>query len=1013
MRFFRWCVLYGLILMFPSMAEGQARGVISGRVVNQETGQPLVNALVSVDGTTLNAVTTEQGRYVIANVPAGEREIRVSMLGYAGSPQRVQVSAGATATADFQMRVTALQLDGIVVSATGAEQRQREIGNSVAKISTDAVALTPVNSLTNLLQGRASSVVIQPTSGTLGTGSRIRIRGNSSVSLSSTPLLVIDGIRVDNDVESTGLFTGGISTTRWDDISLEEIESIEVLKGPAASALYGTAAASGVIQITTKRGRGGRTEVRMYGETTTQSVADSRIPANYRARGFRTDLGAIGDCSAVERSLGTCTQVDSLYKYNPLLQAPGSPWREGRVERIGGSISGGSEDALVTYFISGESQDGHGMLKSNELNRKSLRANFSGTLNQRLRIGASTSFVHSYIELPQEGNTGSGAFLNALVNGADPSPANVQRGQGFRNPYTAANVGWWRNEENLRRFVGSVSMDWRPNDWLHVNAVSGIDQANRFELSTIPVPGLATGFYAEGLREQYRTQAREFTANLNANMTRGLSSSLFSTTSVGLQYNTSQSDWTYAAGAGLAPGTMTTGEALSVDESFGETKLFGVYGSQQFALNDRLFLTATLRGDQNSAFGENIGFVTYPGVSASWVVREEPWFPEIGLLSGLRLRSAFGTSGQRPGRLSAVRTYTTQAVTIDGAIGSGFIVSNAGNPDLTAELSREIEFGGDISLLDERVAIELTHYRKRTTDALVARPLPPSVGGPTSQFFNLGEVHNRGWDATLRVEALRSRNVEARLAVNFSTNRNRLVSIGDTTIPPITVGNQRHIEGYPLGGYWSRKYDWADANNDGTIQYTEVTAVPNEDQDDPETGLSYMGQPFPTREIGLTADVTLFRNLRLAGLLDFKGGHQLFNWSSQLRCSSATGAYCEARQVPGASLEDQARIIAVRNPAVASSAGYVEDADFWRLREVSITWTLPGEWVGRTRFARSLSLSAAARNLALWTDYTGLDPETNIPGSVSASADPGRFFTRDLFATPHPRSVVFRVDVGM
>jgi TonB-linked SusC/RagA family outer membrane protein len=999
-----------VVLLTPLSAWAQQRGTVTGRVTDRATNAPLIGAQIVVAGTTLGALTNQDGRFAIAQVPAGQHEVRVTIIGYKGAGEQVTVAAGATATVDFQLTQTAVEIEGVVVTATGQEQRQREIGNSVTRISTVNIAPAPIQSMTNLLQGRAAGVIIQPTSGSAGTGSRIRIRGNSSVSLDATPLVIIDGIRASNTVESTGLFTGGTSTTRWDDINPEQIESIEILKGPAASALYGTAAANGVVQITTKRGIGGRTDVRAYAEQATRSVPRSAIPDNVRARGFRTDLNAIGDCSLIERSNGTCAQIDSLYRYNPLVNAANTPLRDGNTGTVGGSISGGSEDGRATFFVAADNESTAGVMRANELSRTTLRANLSGLVHEKLRITAHTNFVTSYIELPQEGNTGSGPWLNALFGG-DPSPANVARGGGFRNPYTAANVGWWRNEEELRRFVFSVSGDWRPTTWLHVNAVAGVDQDNRFEQSTIPVPGLATGFFTEGLREQYRTQNRELTASLNANVTRSLRSNIQSTTALGVQFNESRGDWTYAAGSGLAPGTLAAGQALSVQEFFGETKLLGLYGSQMFGINDRVFITGAIRGDQNSAFGENIGFVVYPAVSAAWSVRDESWFPNLALLSTTRLRAAYGESGQRPSRLAAVRTYTSQAVSLDGAVGSGFIVSNTGNPDLRPEVSSEIEFGVDLGVLNDRVAIELTRYDKTTRDALIARPLPPSIGGPQSQFFNLGEVKNSGWEANLRIEPVRREQLNVRLGVSLSTNKNRLVAIGDTTIPPITLGLQRHVEGYALGGYWAPAYEYADANNDGILQFNEVTL--RAEQDNEEDGLTFMGQPFPKREISFTANIDFLKLFRFSSMLDFKGGHHQFNRSGRQSCSEAAGSYCEARQVEGVSLAEQARIIARRNAAVASSAGWIEKADFWKLREVSLAFTAPKSWVERSRVANSLTISVAGRDLKTWTDYTGLDVESNIPTSVSSADDPGRFFTTDFFAVPMPRTFILRVDVGI
>ena len=193
---------------------------------------------------------------------------------------------------------------------------------------------------------------------------------------------------------------------------------------------------------------------------------------------------------------------------------------------------------------------------------------------------------------------------------------------------------------------------------------------------------------------------------------------------------------------------------------------------------------------------------------------------------------------------------------------------------------------------------------------------------------------------------------------------------------------------------------------------SEVTL--REQQDNEEDGLSFIGQPFPKHELAFSADISFLKHFRVAGLLEHKGGHHLHNWGGRQRCAEATGSYCEARQVPGAAtLEEQARIIARRNPAVASQAGWVEKADFWKLREVSLTFNAPQDLVERSRVARSLSISVAGRDLHTWTDYTGIDPESNIPTSVSANDDPGRFFTADLFTVPLPRTLIVRFDVGI
>mgnify|MGYP002780451987 CR=1 FL=1 len=1012
---FRRLWLLGLGLLVAGPLAAQPAGSVSGRVTDQATGQPLAGVQVFLAGTTRGALTDAQGRYTLAGVPAGPQTLRATRVGYAQGSQSVTVSAGSSVTADFALRASTVELGALVVTATGQEQRKREIGNAVSTVQPVQGELASAQNLSELLQGKAAGVGILPNSGTAGAGSKIRIRGNASVSLDATPLLIIDGVRINNSTESTGLFTGGQATSRWDDINPEDIESIEILKGPAASALYGTAAANGVVQITTKRGRRGGAQVRAYAERTSTAYNREDIPDNFLARG-RLASGQMGTCDLSARAAGTCTQVDSLYRYNPLFQGAGSPLRDGYLQKFGASLSGGSADGSVTYYVSGESEKGPGNVRFNDLDRASFRANVGGRLNESLRVTASSGFVGSYIQLPQNDNSGNGILTNALLG--SPSPTNVARGQGFRSPYSASTVGWWKNEEDLRRFTGSVRADYTPFAWLSFNAVAGLDQASRFERSIVAPPGLPGGAFAEGFREQYRTQEQEITSNLNGTLTRDLSGALRSTTAAGVQYNESTFDWTYVAGENLAPGTKSAATASDVAEAYGQNKLFGVYVSQQFGIADRLFLTAALRGDQNSAFGQNIGFITYPAFSASWVLSEEPFFPQLALLSNLRLRAAYGESGVRPGRLDAVQTYTDRAVALDGGVRSGFILNRIGNPDLKPEISREVELGADLGLFDDRLGLEATYYDKTTRDALVRRPLGPSLGGPATQFFNLGEVSNRGWEGRIRAEPLRTRRASLDVGMTFFTNRNRLVALGDTAIPPIAFGAaQRHIDGYPLGGYWLGRYRYADANADGLIQRGEVTLLADSLQDDPGTelegdGRSYQGTPFPTRELSFNADLTLFRAVRLHALVDHKGGHKLYNFTRRERCASTALAFCEDRHVPGAAtLEEQAAIQA--RLAGLSSAGFIEDAAFWKLREVALTFTAPEHWVRRFGAADALSLTLAGRNLKTWADYRGLDPEVNSPAQFDGvNDDPGRHGVIDYYTLPLARTFVLRLDLA-
>jgi len=999
----RWFVLLLLAAVLPTAAVAQQSGVITGRVTDARTGAPLSDVAVTVTGANLRTLTNAEGTYRISGVPVGSRELSANRIGYAGASTRVSVAAGQTATANLSLAVGALALNAVVVQASGREVRQREIGSDVGTISAAQVPQATIQNVSQFIQGRAAGVVVLPATGSLGAGSRIRIRGSNSLSLGNDPLIIIDGVRVASESKEDNLFTGGQSTSRVEDMNPDDIENVEILKGPAATALYGTQAANGVIQITTKRGRAGRTTVRAFTEFGRQNL-EIDIPNNYLARG-RSAGGAIVGCDFVARAAGTCvsTTLDSLYVYNPLNSSI-SPIQTGALTRIGGSVSGGSESA--TYYVSGETEHGVGVQRPNHLGRNNVRANLGGMVGKSMHLNASAGYTQSDTQLPQSDNSSISPFLMGLRG--SPTPTNVANNGGYGPNVTPANLYIWENYDRISRFTGSLTSDWRPLSWLSFNGTAGVDDTNRFNRTFVSASDLPA-FFPGGFREQYRLTNRVFTANAGSTATFDLRSNLASTTSAGVQWNSQYGDWTYAEADEIAPGTKTGSIPGAVQEDLGPSgpdKTFGAYVSQQFGINDRLFLTAALRGDKNNAFGSDIGFVTYPSFSASWVVNEEPFFPEVSALSNLRLRASYGKAGLRPGRLSALRTYNTTEAVVGGEIIPAFVIGNLGNSELKAEVTREVEFGADLGFFSNRVSLEATHYNKKSDNALVLRSIAPSFGGPTSQYFNLGSVENKGTELTLRTQPIQATRVRLSLGATLTRNKNELLTFGDTTVAPIGVSTyQYHVPGYSLGGYWAQRYTYADANNDGLIQVSEVKLDPT--QDNAQIARSYFGSPFPKTELGINADLSLFQWARITALLDHKGGQKLYNNVFQSRCagSAVTASFCDLRQVPGAaSLADQAAIQA--NRQYGSVAGFIEDASFTKLREVSLTLTSPASLVRRIGLPNNgLSLTLGGRNLKTWTNYRGLDPEVNFNGASN-------FSTADFFTIPPARQLTARIDVN-
>jgi outer membrane receptor protein involved in Fe transport len=503
----------------------------------------------------------------------------------------------------------------------------------------------------------------------------------------------------------------------------------------------------------------------------------------------------------------------------------------------------------------------------------------------------------------------------------------------------------------------------------------GADVGSRFDFQTIP-PGLvvASTDMAQGQRRANRYELSTYTANGGLTATSELPKGWRSTTSAGVQYVREGTVGTQAFGQRLTPGTASlsgTSALFAVAEETNRNVTVGAYTQQQLALGDRLFLNAGVRADRNSAFGENFGAIAYPSASLSWVASEESFVPKPAWLGSLRLRAAYGQSGQRPGLRDAIEYFTPVAVSMNNADVPAITLGNPGNANLRPERSAETELGFDASLFDDRLSAELTYYDKATTDALVLRRLAPSLGLTTTRYENLGRVNNRGVEALVRVTPLRTERATYELTVSGSENRNRVQDLG-ANIAPIIYGfgsTSRHQNGYPLASFFAKGYSYTDRNGDGLIARSEVTLS--------DTAV-YLGSSQPTRELSLGQVLTVGR-IRFNARLDYRGGYVSQNDTEGFRC--ATVQNCRAAQDATAPLEEQAKVIAYN---LGTRAGYIEDASFWKLRELSATITGPAA-VARRAGASDLTLTLVGRNLATWTSYSGFDPEVNAYGQGTFS----------------------------
>ncbi len=976
------------------------QGTITGRITDSLTREPVAAAQVSILGTTNGAQTNNAGQYTIRGVTPGAVEVRVLRIGFAEVRRRVTVAAGETATLDIALRAVAMSLNPVVTTATGM-QRRVEVGNAIAQVdAAEVVQSRAVSNLGDLLTSRAAGVQVLPGVQT-GAGTRVRIRGTSSLSLTNNPIYVIDGVRVEGTTGSSTLSVGGTTPSRVGDLNPEEIESIEVVRGPSAATLYGTDAANGVIVITTKRGVAGRNEWTHYTEQT--AITDRNdYPTAYR--GWRT--GTTGttnstqsntvQCFLSQVASGACAQ-DSVTSFNLHDDAETTPYGVGYRRQYGTQLRGGSE--TIRYFVHGEFEDEDGVTKvpdfdkrylsarglslrpeqesPNRLTRMTGRTNLNLVLPSNADLGIGLSYNSQDLRLPMSDDSGVSGIAANTYGGPGHKYNTTTTGDtlyGWR-AFTPRDIYQAQSWQAIERFIGSANSNWRPSDWLTFRGNFGLDLINRKDTQLCRFANCPdVGEDRLGFKRDNRANFYIYTVDAGATATKSLSDAIESKTTAGFQFYRNLFNRNGAEGLQLPPGatTVTSGSVKESDETTTESRTLGGFIEQSLAFRDRLFLTGAIRSDRNSAFGADFKTVFYPKLSASWVVSDESFFPAMPFINQLRLRSAYGASGVQPGTIDAVQYYSSTAARTESGDEPALVFSTLGNRNLKPERSSELEVGVDGTFWNNRISTEVTYYNKKSQDALISRILPPSIGtGATSRLENLGEVRNWGWEALINARVIDKDAFGWDVTINGSTNDNELVSLGG--VPNIIGTTQHQREGYPLYGWWSRRLvGFEDKNGDGIIRYSSTADLNEITVTDTSV---FHGYSMPKREVAVINGFDLWqRRIRISAMVDYKGGHLVYNNTERIRCASRFN--CSGLINPDASLFEQARTVMVREHPSRSVAGFFEKGDFLRFRELSLTLHAPDQWAQRLFRGRTLVASVAARNLGiLWTDFLGVDPE--------------------------------------
>ena len=926
----------------------QQAGTVTGQVTNATSGRELSGVQISILGSGLGTLTGNNGRFLIPNVPAGPVTVRADMIGFGVQEVQVTVVVGETALADFTLTERAISLDEIVVTGSGAETARRKLGNSISTVNAvDVVRSAPITSVDQLIQGRSAGVAMNLASGTVGLGGMIRIRGMTSVSLSGDPVVYIDGIRVDASHDQSGVWFGGMDISRLQDISPSEVDRIEIVKGSAASTLYGTQGANGVIQVFTKRGRSGAPqwnfEVEQGFERTPTDTFPGRMNKHFQGPdGFQA-------------------------------RDPTELVENGYHHRYSASVSGGGQ--AVRYFISGSYKGQEASLKGDANWSKVItgRINLTTVLSPTVTVTATTGIVHNRLRVPDDNNALHGLY-SQFASGL-PYTASAERPYGERFGSVAAN-STLENFQRVLRTTSGIEVTHQPTNNFSHTFRSGVDwYADEFT-KFFPFAYEGSGNKLGNKRNHTRS-FRDVTTEYRATLSSSIGETLTSELTAGFQGNFENTIRVDARGTDFpAPGVKSV-DATSVTQG-SERRIeeinAGVFVQETLGLWDKVFLTAGMRLDGNSAFGNEFDTQLYPKASVAYNISQEGFWP-TGLLPTMKLRMAYGESGLAPAQFAADRTWAP--VSAQGgqpAVTPG----NIGNPELGPERSQEIEVGMDAGLLDDRVGLEFTAYFQKTRDALLFKPFPSSQGFTADQLTNIGEIENRGIEIGLNALLYSSESFELSSNVQFATSKNEVTDMGG--VADISGFGYRISEGYPVHGAWGYELVGWDAN---TRRHSRTDEQMFQGQTDPKWFGSYSMR-------------LRWGNFTLDGMSEFRGGMVKNNfsryWSNRVRTGDE---YLSLVQRPNGEPTPASDSL-YNYTTTLGYTGFYEPADFFTVRELSVGYDLPDELLGQFGLTRS-SLRFSARNLWMWSKFSGIHPETNWDGAANLRQ------AQDFDTLPPPR----------
>jgi TonB-linked SusC/RagA family outer membrane protein len=962
-------------------ASAQVREV-TGRVTNEQTGQGVSEAVISVEGTRIDIRTAADGRFAF-NVPDGDQTLIVRAIGFKRDSAVVEALQR---TVEIVLEPDPFKLDEVVVTGQSTGIERQNLPNSVATVSADELTRAPTGTLESALQGKIPGALIQQNSGAPGGGIQVNLRGTSTINAGAEPLFVIDGVAVSNEAIPNGADAvtaaqaGGNPrnqdnpTNRIADLNPEDIERIEVLKGGSAAAIYGSKATNGVIIITTKRGQQGKPQFNItqrlgtswkantLGSRVFGSLAEAQAafdPDTTVARLFNAAAGQVFD------------NEDFLYGRNALSYETNA------------SVSGGNDQ--TRYFVSGLVKNDEGIAINTGYEKQAFRVNLDQSLADWLELSANTNVTHSLSRRGLSNNDNSGTSPYMVLPGtpnfvdlraADSIPEDSLVAADFPlNPFGNSNplqtFSFLKNDEDVWRALGTLTaratLLARENHTVQVIGVGGADyfeQDNDFvsppELEFEPNDG------QPGTAVVSKSSNLNLNLALNGNYIYSPGERFQSTTSLGVQYEDRDLNSTRILARTLLSGQENPDQATSATP-FQDDRLvrdLGFYGQEELLLmNRRLLLTAGIRADRTTNNGRTSRFFFYPKAAASYRL-----LTPFGGVDEIKLRGAFGQTGNQP--LFGAKFFPDTTGTIGGLFGAQ-PGSRAGDPLIEPERQTEFEFGFDAQLAQGRAEMSVSVYQRMISRLILEQTVAPSNGVESRIFSSDSRLRNRGVEAALTVTPVQNQDLNWLFRTTFYLNRSQIRALD--------------VQPFETGGFGTALGAFLIEPGKSATQIVGREGV--------------VGDANPDFQMSFSNDMT-YKRLSFGFLFDWKQGGDVVNLTEFLYDATANSVdFLDA----GA-----ARIGAWADPVNPLTQPYVQDGSYLKLREVTLSYNLP-EGVARRLFggsSRYVRLSVSGRNLLRFTGYRGLDPEVSNFGTQA--------IVRNIDVAPFPpsRSVFFSVDLG-